>query len=144
MSVATHLDSVLFRVVAPSKPGDSWSWSCCTDYFVCLCLYGPLPPCYINEWQMAGQGRALRSHMLSIRDIGLLRSGEEDFAVADLKMLVPDDIESAPVEGEIFRYRSNAGSPQWEAKQLGINYRGADKRRAALHWYPLWQLSVLD
>lgn len=37
---------------------------------------------------MAGEGHAERSHMLEIRDIGLLRRGDEDFAVTDLKALI--------------------------------------------------------
>ncbi|KAL6609608.1 hypothetical protein ACP70R_039577 [Stipagrostis hirtigluma subsp. patula] len=127
--VAADGDSVLFRVVAPpSGPVDpSFSWCCHTDYFVCkaggssgLSLSGPLPPCYVDEWQMAGQGRAVHSHMLRARDIGLLRRGEEEFAVADLMMLVPDDTDAAPVEAELFRYRSHAGSHQWEIKRLPI------------------------
>ncbi|KAL6609611.1 hypothetical protein ACP70R_039580 [Stipagrostis hirtigluma subsp. patula] len=143
--VAAHRDSVLFRVVvAPSSvPVDSsFPWCCHTDYFVCraggssgLSLAGPLPPCYVDEWQMAGQGRAVHSHMLRARDIGLLRRGEEDFAVADLMMLVPDDTDAAPVEAELFRYRSTTGSRQWEAKRLPIICRGEDRARAGLHWW---------
>ncbi|OEL28048.1 hypothetical protein BAE44_0010933, partial [Dichanthelium oligosanthes] len=100
--VAAHLDSVLFRFVAPPTPDTiADSWCCHTDYFVCkaggpsgLSLSGPLPPCYIDEDRMAGEGHARRWHMLGITDIGLLRRGEEEFAVADLKVLIPADSDS--------------------------------------------------
>lgn len=64
--LAADLDSVLFRVVAPSGAfSTSYPWCCHTDYFVCkagpsgLSIYGPLPPCYIDgrRWQ----GRAMPS-----------------------------------------------------------------------------------
>ncbi|KAL6839598.1 hypothetical protein ACP4OV_030537 [Aristida adscensionis] len=140
--VAAHLDSVLFRVVAPSGPiTTSHPWCCHTDYFVCkagpsgLTMIGPLPPCYIDGRQMAGQGLAVLSHMLHIRDIGLLRCGEE-FAVADMKMLIPDD-DSMPVEAEVFRYRSNAASKQWEIKRFPI-HRGEDHGEDRVHGLRWW------
>lgn len=124
--VAAHLDSVLFRVVPPSSPINAFhSWCCHTDYFVCkagpsgMSIFGPLPPCYKDERRMAVQGHAELSRMLDVRDIGLLRRGE-DFAVADLKVLIPGDSNSVPKEAELFRYRSNALTPQWEVKRILI------------------------
>ncbi|KAL6662323.1 hypothetical protein ACP70R_000182 [Stipagrostis hirtigluma subsp. patula] len=109
--VAAHRDSVLFRVVDLSGPVDS-SFPCCchTDYFVCkaggssgLSLAGPLLPCYVDERQMAGQGRAVHSHMLRARDIGLLRRGEEEFAVADLMMSSPEPTERSQENASLAR-----------------------------------------
>ncbi|KAL6851749.1 hypothetical protein ACP4OV_020313 [Aristida adscensionis] len=154
--VAAHLDSVLFRVVAPSESEPittSHPWCCHTDYFVCragppgggLSISGPLPPCYADGRRMAGRGHAVRSHMLRTRDIGLLRRGEEEFAVADLKVLVPDDAGAAPVEAELFRYRSSgAGSRQWEARRLPITCRGEDRERAGLRWWETDAVVAVD
>ncbi|KAL6623203.1 hypothetical protein ACP70R_033082 [Stipagrostis hirtigluma subsp. patula] len=136
--VAAHRDSVLFRVVAPSGPVDSpFPWCCHTDYFVCraggssgLSLAGPLPPCYVDERQMAGQGRAVHPHMLR--------------AVADLMMLVLDDTDDAPVEAELFRYRSSAGSRQWEVKRLPIICRSEDRGRAGLQWWTTHAVVLFD
>ncbi|KXG22386.1 uncharacterized protein LOC8068958 [Sorghum bicolor] len=137
--VAAHLDSVLFRVVPPSSPINPFnSWCCYTDYFVCkagpsgMSIYGPLPPCYKDAQRMAAQGHAQRSHMLDVRDIGLLRRGE-DFAVADLKVLMPRDSSSEPKEAELFRYRSNALTPQWEVKRILICQ--SDDKDHGLRWW---------
>ncbi|OEL28046.1 hypothetical protein BAE44_0010934 [Dichanthelium oligosanthes] len=71
--------------------------------------------------------------MLDRGDIGLQRRGEEEFAVADLKVLIHSDNDSVPVKVERFRYRSNAGSRRWEVKRILIR-----RREGTGHGLPWW------
>ncbi|CAD6333118.1 unnamed protein product [Miscanthus lutarioriparius] len=127
--VAAHLDSVLFRVVPPSSVQPHQRIPLLVP-LVCQSL--ALPPCYKDERRMAVQGHAELSRMLDVRDVGLLRRGE-DFAIVDLKVLIPGDGNSVPKEAELFRYRSNALTPQWEVKRILI-CQGGDKDHGLCWW----------
>jgi hypothetical protein len=115
--IAAHGDSVLIQARDCTDLGSSASF----EYFVYRAAGGGppsmslLPPCYLQRGggsPRTGSGRRLKAaRKMGSTDTGLLRRGEDEFAVAQLIMYEP---------AELCVLRS--GSLEWETKRPSVIY----------------------